>query len=218
MEILLEVARNYLGFLASSSTAEWFLAVVIAAIVYGTLLTYLIGTRHMTLASALMSVFGVCVDSRCEGRFRVPGGVGSFSLGLVPWLLLQSQEMSWLAVLARVQFIMGVVDILILYAQLLSQAWQGGKIVLLWSHLLGCGRLSAMDPVGGTLYILQIVLVDVCKIENAKLPLQLMRDFVALPYTFVGFVPAFFVCLPALLTGKLVIPLPVPLPPNAPAH
>lgn len=184
------------------SPSDWGFAAVIAAGLYGVLLAYLGATHHMSFAASAEKGAG-CVDHREHAKYRVPGGVGTFSMGLVPLLayLYLFPSWTWLLVLARVQFLMSSVDVLLLWGQFIVHP--GAEVVLLRSHGLrhpGCGRTSAWDPIGGGLYLIQIF-------TDWKW-LGYIRGFIQLPYDLVGMVPAFVVNLPALLVGKLVIPIP----------
>lgn len=185
------------------SPSDWSLAAVIAVVIYGVLVAYLGATHHMTFAGTASSGAG-CVDHREDVKYRVPGGVGTYSLGLVPWLLYVSvfPEWSWLVVLARVQFLMSVVDILLLWGQLLFKD-PGREFVLLRSHGLrhpGCGRTSAWEPIGASLYLLQIF--------TGWKWLGYVRGLVQLPYDLVGWLPALIINLPMWIFGKFIIPIP----------
>jgi len=183
--------------------SDWSFAAVIAVVIYGVLVSYLGATHHMTFASTASSGAG-CVDYREDVKYRVPGGVGTYSLGLVPWLLYVNvfPDWSWLVVLARVQFLMSAVDILLLWGQLIFKD-PGREFVLLRSHGFrkpGCGRTSSWDPIGASLYLLQLF--------TGWKWLGYLRGLVQLPYDLVGWLPAFVINLPMLIFGKFVFPIP----------
>ncbi|OIP74468.1 MAG: hypothetical protein AUK08_01635 [Candidatus Pacebacteria bacterium CG2_30_36_39] len=144
-----------------------------------------------------------CVDHREKTKYRIAGGVGTYTFGIIPWLayVYLFPSWDWLIYLAGAQFVMSVVDVLALWAQFIFNF--GPEFVLLRSHGLrhpGCGRTSAWDPIGGAMYLAQIIFK-----VNLGIPRGLWQFFV---YDLPGWPIALIVNLPALLTGKFVFPLP----------
>ena len=195
------------GFL-NATKEQWLLAAGIGGVLYALVLAYLFkkdehGHAHATYEATAPEGAG-CIDYREDVKYRIPGGVGTFALGIPPWLLLQYLGTGdWLADLARIQFLLAVFDIAILYKQFIAQA--GPEKVKLRSHSfrkLGCGRTSAHDPVGLTLYLIQIL----TGWKWLAFPRAVIQFFV---YDLIGTPMCFIVTLPARLFGKKVTPIPV---------
>jgi len=191
-------------------------AAIIAVVVYGMLATYLIPTKHVTLASDkpaikfigwLKIAFCVCIDKRDHGKYRIAGGAGVFALGLSIWLFRYffAPTWWWLDDLARAQFLMALPDIAIFWFQLAKNF--GPEIVVVESHGLrkpGCGRTSAHDPVGAIMYLAQIILEY--KSGQEVTLLRYLRGFWQFfVYDLLGAIMVTIVCLPTILVGKITI-------------
>lgn len=175
------------------------LAALTAALIYGVLLRHLVG--HVSFKPSAESGAG-CIDSREHAKYRVPGGTGTFSFGLVPLLAyFYVSPWSGFLFLAMVQFFMSLADMLILWKQAFENP--GAEFILLRSHGLrhpGCGRTSAWDPIGASIYFIQI--------KTGWSWLGYVRGVVQLPYDLVGVIPGLVVNLPLMFVGKFVLPIP----------
>jgi len=216
---------DYISFLTTTSTELWLTTLFVAGILYVILLSYLFYSGHANFKFDESYPWIVCIDNREKGKYRIPGGTGTLSLGLVPWILFRLTNDWLLGELARIQFVMAVFGLVILFVQFIKWSWttryyritQGGsdsyytyhhwvEFVGLRSHFGGCAAL-AWDPIGFTLYVSQTVICEYGGFEGAKKVLETARDIVALPYTLVGFVPALAMNILTIpFFGKVIVP------------
>lgn len=126
------------------------------------------------------------------------------SFGAVIFLLYLYSQEPWLLFLSKVQFVMSVVDVLYIYVQFIFNP--GEEKLELHSHGLslsapGCARTSVWDPIGLSLYLIQI-LTDWKWLAWPRGLLQFIL------YDLIGTPIAMLVFLPARLLGKKVTVLP----------
>lgn len=168
-----------------------------------------------------------CIDGRCTSFYRVPGGVGSFTFGLVMYgtarFIAYPPLSFFMFGVASVQAVLSLLDWAVLMSQFAGKAWHrynpsaklgwryhfGLETVFVYSHLERCGRISAGDPLGLILFL---------RGGDGKLATDI-RDGLTIAYTIVGWIPFLItVSLPSLLLGKIVIPSPFPVPVDTSDH
>lgn len=102
-----------------------------------------------------------CPDHRLKSKYKLAGGVGTYTAGAVPWLLYSFvfpgfELLRWLAL---IHFFMSAFDILYYWFQLFTH-W-GPEVEVLRSHGIGlsgapgCFRTSGWDPIALTLFFIQ---------------------------------------------------------------